>query len=470
MIKTQGEAAAAARQAAATYEAQILEIQREFNETNKLLNDIAEEKSGLLAAAVVAILPDLGAVEEAVALLKTPHLRNVRENLQSKVVKAKEEVAKFESNPENRKILSLIDPETGILTLRIAEQKEILAELAAELKKYNDSVVFKNYNKNRENAGKIGFFEIIFFQKSAIENERKQIFDVFGLNSLADCYARFDHVSQEIKKLTKEIQADEKRKAELETQWNDYRENLSRVQDADTFILNGLRDNLRNFLENADYEQFLKSENGSLRTYWGALHAVQKKFKYTDDIREYLRKEMAERRADKQKMDKVAYAWGRKPFQKMPADKTNWLVNQPQAKYNSTMKNLNNIRSTRTVVYEYRDYDYYTDYYYHCRYHNRDFLAFDLFTFMSETRPAYDGFNRMLLEEVGSFRAEHNEAKPDFSDMKSFDKNYEPDATTDEGDANVVTFEEEGDGNLFEESEALEILTETDDAGISEVS
>jgi hypothetical protein len=89
---------------------------------------------------------------------------------------------------------------------------------------------------------------------------------------------------------------------------------------------------------------------------------------------------------------------------------------------------------------------------------------------MSDTRPAYDGFNRMLLEEVGSFRTEHNEAKPDFSDMKSFDKSYEPDATTDEGDANVVTFEEEGDANLFEESEALEILTETDDAGISEVS
>ncbi len=458
-INTHKQAANAARQAASLYEEQILELQNELNTTSKLLNEMISEKEVTLNGLIAAAMSDFSCIAAAAKLFKAPHLLKKQKDLEKEADNAQKLLADFEANSHNKQIYAQIDPETGTLVLRLNEMRELIVGYQSERSKYLSSVIFKNYNKNRGEAGEIGFFDVIFFQKSRIERDNKSVLDLFGLPTLKDCYARYDKIDEELTKLNKEIKEDEKKKRELEKKWQEYSDAKKICEGRENFIFSGIGSELKDFLMNADYEIFLKDENGyDFRIYWGKLHALQKKIAYSEDIKEFLRKELLDRRTNKEKMNRVAFNWEKKPYQNMSADKSKWLIEQPKAKHAATLKTVGNIRSTRNVVYHYDDYDYYSDYYYHCAHAGRPFLAFDLFSFYADERPAYDGFNRMIFDEVRDYRTETGLDRPDFSDLKTFDIEHGNEI----GEANVYTEPEtfsEGDANVLE---ALIDNSETD--------
>ena len=100
------------------------------------------------------------------------------------------------------------------------------------------------------------------------------------------------------------------------------------------------------------------------RLYVGQLHALEQKAKYLTNAMEGVQQQVTDRQQRIEKIEQVQSKWKRSSRHQLSGDKSNWLVNVPKMKQQSTRRYTSKCGGVRDSIVSYEHYDDYSNHYY----------------------------------------------------------------------------------------------------------
>jgi len=180
-----------------------------------------------------------------------------------------------------------------------------------------------------------------------------------------------------------------------------------------------LVDKIRQYLSThsslKDVHQMIRPE---ARSMLASIMAKQEKINYFYQMGRDLISEMYDRKDKADSINRVRNIWRRYPNGYLRGDKRNWLIDLPARKAQSTRKRSKWMKSMHHNIDHFDDYDTYDQ----LLIHSHPVLLYDLISLLGSERMPYDGFAKKVISEVAKHRNEHQQERPDYSQIKNWIK------------------------------------------------
>jgi hypothetical protein len=411
-----------AKDAIASYTSQKEEFGRELRAVNanqeKAKIQLEESITQMCEGLVQSIeTEDIEAVSNETG---ASFLSNSLKKLYVKLAKDKERVTEIEQIEVYQDRDNLLNSKYPLL---LGKEEEGFKVISASLKAYDFKEFKWLYNNGVHKEGEVNSFnKFLRFitlasrrQKKAesiVESKLKTDFSSAAedFDSLSTSQNEFNQEIAKIKSLKENLNDLIKEKGNTE-------KNIALFEDNSIVALQG---ELNKYLADIDFNAIHPNLRSNAKIICAKCHAIQAKVKYFEDMKVFLKKEMADRATRINDINKVKNKWARKPYDSLRGDKSKWLVATPKMKQASTTKRTRWVSTMNHNVYVYDSYDSYNNYMY-----LDSFLAYDAFSYRCEERMPYEGFSRDVISELDEYRDEHDQEKADYSEFEG--------STADEG-------------------------------------
>ncbi len=416
-MRTKGDGIAAARDAIASYESQIHELEAELASVQQDERTIREEMGETIENLATGLLPshEPEVVEAAAEETGALHLRSRLEDLARQLDDSKARIAAIDADQRYVDRDVLVHPTTGDYSQRIASEIQAVEAFETRLADFEcrefQWLYRRGFHEKRESNAFQKFWRVVTLANHREERALAVVEKRFEKSDFSALAREYDDVCEKLAYHTKELEGWEAKRDEVLDLIAEREELSAWIDDYPRQCVAALRIDLASHLANCEFGTIHARVRPAGKILAAKSHALTKKLEYLSDLERYLRREIEDRRARIASIDNVRRKWSRKPYGFLRGDKTKWLVTVPEMKRQGTRKRVVWARGMHHNIHSYDSYDSYSVY--------LDtgvaFLAYDAFAHAAEERMPYEGFSRTVIDELDEFRVEHDMERPDYA-------------------------------------------------------
>ncbi|MBU2706997.1 hypothetical protein KCM76_13465 [Zooshikella marina] len=347
------------------YQEQIKTLEQERNEAEGSISVIEHQQQQVLQRLSTLLVE--GIEKQHVEFLCQIGFIHIPDVLTAQEEKRKKALCFIEKcNSENFEdfFSKKLHPQYGELTQSINESMTILGDLLEQLKNYAaDDIKLIKEVQQTNNSLLTKLWHLFSFKSIRANSALKRIGQQTGQPSgqVLNTYQQLQTQQLELRKLitNAEIEANQShRKKQL---LDDYRYFTKNFREAVTQVV---RKDIETNLQITPVDQLQSTLPVNCKLYVSQLHALAQKLKYLNNLVAGLKAEIDDRQKRVTKISSVQRKWRRTRKLYLSGDKSNWLVNVPKMKMQSTHKYTSKCHSVRYSLVEYNDYQSYGDHYY----------------------------------------------------------------------------------------------------------
>jgi hypothetical protein len=415
-LRTAGQAAAAAREAVQSYRRQAEEIAGERAAVETDLDTVRTHLAEARADLAAAFLPDAGdeAVAHAVQATGAAHLTGLLHDLRAAHERDVQMLARLEGEPEYIDRDLLLSANSGTLAVPLAEAQGFVRDLEPRVKRFEKDASFQLVLRSEGKKPASPAMRLLgrillvgFVWEWTRRSAEASVLKTYGVSTTGEAVAQYRQEKESLKTWQGEAARLQGEVDRVRGLVKDHDGARARIEGFPADSLAALRAELRQYLDRCeDFAGIRERAGEGARVAVTSIIAMQEKEKYLRNMSDYLRGEVLQRQQQANKIDSVGRKWARNPGKRMSADKSGWLVTGPARKAESTRRTVTHIHTMRSGIVGYDDYyayDRMLDV-------GTAFLAWDVFSRLSEDRMPGDSFAAQVFPDVAGYREEHGAA------------------------------------------------------------
>lgn len=270
-------------------------------------------------------------------------------------------------------------------------------------------------------------------RKSRVLTKLRETFDGESFASVVDRY-------QDLKQRRVEIEGEQTSLIEdqksLKLLVDEFDEKSKMISNYDDYRKEALIKALVPSIAKLELKLIVSNVGKGLKSALAQCVVFEKKIEYATNLIQYLNREIEDRRKRVTSISGTQAKWRRYPKGSISA-KSKWLEDVPNMKREGTHKRTRWSRQSRVCLDEYDDYDMFGNHLWHSHYHDRPFLAFDVFNHSTSHHMPYEGFTREVIPELAEHRKIHEQDGPPKEWLKEHSQEVINNPEIEEGDTSL---------------------------------
>lgn len=424
-MKTKGQAAQAADQAIASYQRQGEELQRQSSAASAAAQTAVQQFRETIAELAAVLLPHAEAeyLKRVEAAIQATILVGTRTSYEQRRPVWAQRLAELEKDSEFQQREVLLTPPHGKLLVefaRLLEQKKRVDQRLCELERSRNLLwMLKRIpDPDVPKTALHSFWRAITLAETREKRAQAAAAKELGYATWADLYSDYQHHSTQVLELGNQVVAVTQRRENLQTLVAEHLDLGEWLHNFEARLTRQLQSVLAEHLTRSDLRSLHSQLTGHYQLLAARADALKYKRDYLENIVNFLEKEISDRNTRSYKIRQVQRLWQRRPSERLGKDQSKWLVAGPQAKFESTRKQLVWLSTLVSKVGQFSDYLMYS------RYLLQDpkILAYDVFGFGTPDRMPYEGFTQLVFSSLRKHRAATRQKGPDYSGFKQWDR------------------------------------------------
>ncbi|MGI0117679.1 hypothetical protein [Zooshikella sp. RANM57] len=347
------------------YKEQIQTLEQERNEAKASINVIENQQQQVLERLASLLVTGIEKQHiDYLCHLGFVHVPDLLQTQKEKQQKALHFIEKCNAENFDDFFSKKLHPQYGQLTQSINESMTILGNLLEQLKKYpvKDITLIKEaQHSDKPLLTKLWHLLSCkgFRAHSALKYIGQQTHQ--PPDQVLNTYQQLQTQQLELRKLI----------ANAEIEANQLHRKKQHLDDCQYFtkhyqttVTQVIRQDIENNLKITPVDKLQAVLPANCKLYISQLHALTQKLKYLNNLEDGLEAEIDDRQQRVAKISSVQRKWRRTRKFYLSGDKSNWLVNVPKMKLQSTQQYSGKCRSVRSSLVEYNDYQGYGDHLY----------------------------------------------------------------------------------------------------------
>jgi hypothetical protein len=424
-MRTKADGVRAADAAIASYRAQIAELDGERASLAADRQVIAGQLQSALCSAAAAVLPDASpeTLARAAQELSAPWLLGRRQELEHQRAHWQAQLHAIEHDAQFVDRERLLHPHSGAIAHERAQCERLKAEIEAHRARFGACEAFVWLN-NRElqrqmnPGGFSSFWDTVTFGGYREDKAKLRAASELGYASYDDLLR--DHQGAEARwhqceARIRQLDAQRQRLLQL---LEEHGKLYAWTHDFEGRLVETLRDELARAIGAQDLRTVSMRIRPEARGTVARAHALRQKLEYLGQLETFVAGQSSDRHGRVTAIEKTRLTWALKPWDRLTGNKANWLIALPQAKRESTHKQLRWSRRMHQGIADYDDYDDYALYLWTVD----DFLPYDAFAWGSDEPMPHEGFARGVLPDLARHRHDHQLERADYSAFRAADR------------------------------------------------